>query len=57
MLPLQEFLFLLWEHEVKLSASLTVAERVDKEVQVVNLTYLFDKFIYFAQEILRVYIV
>ena len=56
-LPLQELLLLLREHEVKLAAALVVAERVDKEVQVVDLAYLLDKLVDFAQEIGRVNII
>ena len=54
---LDEVFLLLREHEVKLTASLLIPQRVHKQVQIVNFVDLLDKSVNLAQEVGRVHIV
>ena len=57
MLSLNLIALLEREHEVKLTTSLVISERVDEKIEVVDFLHLFDKSVYLAQEVLWVYVV
>ena len=57
MLLLKHLILLLREHEIELAAPFTVVERVDEEIDVVDLFDLLDKLVHILQEVFGIDVV